>query len=356
MTQSEAAVRAELPDPMTQLERKAGRIERLSAEDPQFRNSFPLEAVVAAKRQPGLRLAQVVRIVMDGYADRPALGQRARELVIDPSSGRKALRLLPRFDTMTYRELWSRSRAVASEWHHDSQHPLRAGDFICILGFASTDYATLLLASIHLGAVIVPLQTSAPAAQHADIIAETQPRIMAAGVDYLDAAVAAVLAGTVPQRLVVFDYDARDDGQLDKLESARQRLADSNCKIVVDTLDVVLNRATSLPAAPLYVPNDDEDPLAWLFYTSGSTGTPKGAMLTQQLVIGTWLNQARMPAITLSFMPMSHMVGNGYMLMALANGGTSYCAPKSDLSTLFDDLALVRPTELSFVQIGRAHV
>jgi fatty acid CoA ligase FadD9 len=202
MANNEARVRAEPLDPAANLERKAARIAKLSAEDPQFRDSFPLEAVVAAKCQPGLRLAQVVRIVMDGYADRPALGQRARELVTDPASGRKALRLLPGFDTITYRELWARSRAVASEWHHDGRYPLRAGDFVCILGFASTDYATLLLASIHLGAVIVPLQTSAPAAQHAEIIAETQPRILATGVDYLDAAVSAVLAGTVPHLLV----------------------------------------------------------------------------------------------------------------------------------------------------------
>src|SRR6266702_115999 len=278
LADNEASVRAEPLDPAGQQEQKAGRIERLRADDPQFRDSFPLEAVAAAKRQPGLRLAQVVQIVMDGYANRPALGQRARELRTDPASGRRTLRLLSRFDTITYRELWARSRAVASEWHHDGQHPLRVGDFVCILGFASTDYATLLLASIHLGAVIVPLQTSAPAAQHAEIIAETQPRILATGVDYLDAAVDAVLAGTVPQRLVVFDYESQDDDQRDKVESARQRLADANCQIVVDTLNIVVSRAKSLPAAPLYVPNADENPLAWLFYTSGSTGTPKGAM------------------------------------------------------------------------------
>jgi fatty acid CoA ligase FadD9 len=330
-------------------ERTAGRINRLRAEDRQFRDSFPIETVTAAKRQPGLRISQVVRIVMEGYADRPALGQRARELVTDPASGRNTLRLLPRFDTMTYGELWARARALASDWHHHRQYPIKVGDFVCILGFASPDYATHILASIHLGAVIVPLQTSAPAAQHADIIAETQPHILAAGVDYLDAAVDAVLAGTAPQRLVVFDYDARDDDQHDRLDMARRRLADADCRIVIETLDEVVNRARSLPAAPLYVPNANEDPLAWLFYTSGSTGTPKGAMLTERLVVGTWLNDIGKPTITLSFMPMSHMVGNGYLLMALANGGTSYCSPRSDLSTLFEDLSLTRPTMASLV-------
>jgi fatty acid CoA ligase FadD9 len=327
----------------------ASRLERLRAEDPQFRASSPLEAVAAAKRQPGTRLAQVVQIVMEGYADRPALGQRARELVSDPGSGRRALRLLPRFETMTYRELWARSRAVASDWHHHVQHPLRAGDFVCILGFTSPDYATLLLANIHRGAVNVPLQTSAPPAQHAAIIAETEPRILAASVGYLDNAVDAVLAAAAPQRLVVFDYDPRDDDQRDKLASTRQRLADAGCPIVVDTLEEIVSRGGSLQEPPLYAPGADEDPLAWLFYTSGSTGTPKGAIFTQSLVIGTWTNEAKLPAITLSFMPMSHLVGNGYLLMALANGGASYCSPKSDLSTLFEDFSLARPTMASLV-------
>lgn len=332
----------------TQAARLASRIERLCAEDPQFRDSYPLESVVTAKRQPGLRLAQVVQIVMEGYADRPALGRRATELVTDPATGRKSLRLLPRFDTLPYRELWGRARAVASEWHHDPRNSVSPGDFVCILGFTSPEYATLILASIHLGAVIVPLQTSAPAAQHAQIIAETEPRILATGIEYLDAAVDAVLAGIVPQRLVVFDYEPQADDQRERFEAARKRLANASSDIVVTTLDTVVNRGET-PAAPLYVPAADEDPLAWLFYTSGSTGTPKGAMFTERMVIGTWLSDTDKPAITLSFMPMSHLVGNGYLLMALANGGTSYCSPKSDLSTLFEDLSLARPTMASIV-------
>ncbi|HEY0228791.1 MAG TPA: carboxylic acid reductase, partial [Mycobacterium sp.] len=83
--------------------------------------------------------------------------------------------------------------------------------------------------------------------------------------------------------------------------------------------------------------------------TSGSTGTPKGAMFTESLCIGTWLAQSDQPVITLSYMPMSHLIGYGYVILTLANGGTSYFAAKSDLSTLFDDLALVRPTSLSLV-------
>ncbi len=326
----------------------AGRLEKLTAEDAQIRDSFPLKEVVAAKLQPGLRLAQAIQIVMEGYAGRPAIAQRRQELVTD-ASGRKTLQLRPAFDAITYRDLWGRCRAIASEWSHDDRYPLKAGDFVCMVGFASADYAALSLASVLLGAVNVPLQTSAPAAQHADIIAETEPRILASGINYLDAAVDAVLCGAVPQRLVVFDYDARDDEQRDKFESALERLADANCPIVVDTLDAIVHRGKALPAAALHIPNPDENPVAWLFYTSGTTGTPKGAMLAERHIMGTWLHQARFPMITLSFMPMSHLVGYGYMFLALANGGMSYCSPKTDLSTLFEDLSMARPTMASIV-------
>ena len=329
--------------------RKAARVAKLRAEDAQFRESFPLDAVVAAKKKPGLRLAEVVRTIMEGYADRPALGQRARELVADPQTGRKSLRLLPRFETITYRELWTRARAIAGEWRCNERNPFKAGDFVCILGFTSPEYATLILSSIHLGGVIVPLQTSAPARQHADIIAETEPHTLATSIDYLDAAVEAVLIGVKPKRLLVFDYQPQDDDQRERYEAARRRLVEAKCEIDVDTLNNLAERGAALPEPPLYVPAPDEDPLAWLFYTSGSTGTPKGAMFTQKLVMGTWLNENKIPSITLSFMPMSHLVGNGYLLLALANGGTSYCAPKADLSTLFEDLSLARPTMASLV-------
>ena len=42
-------------------------------------------------------------------------------------------------------------------------------------------------------------------------------------------------------------------------------------------------------------------------------------------------------------------MGRGGLYGTLANGGTTYFAAKSDLSTLLDDLALVRPTQVDFV-------
>ena len=174
--------RSDAKDPGTQQdqwERVARRRERLYAEDEQFRITKPDEQIAAATRVRGQRIAEVMAKVLQGYTDRPALGQRVREIVTDPATGRSTLRFLPRFETVSYAELWARIQAAAGDWHHHEQHPVRAGDFVCVLGFASIDYTVIECACIHLGAVVVPLQTSAPAAQHAPILDETQPRILA---------------------------------------------------------------------------------------------------------------------------------------------------------------------------------
>ena len=91
-----------------QWERLAQRRERLYAEDAQFRDARPDDAVAESVRRPGLRIAEAMATAMTGYADRPALGQRAREVIIDPASGRASLQLLPRFETISYGDLWSR--------------------------------------------------------------------------------------------------------------------------------------------------------------------------------------------------------------------------------------------------------
>lgn len=327
-------------------ERLARRAAELYAHDPQFQDARPLREIAAALQQPGMRLSQMVATVMEGYADRPALGQPAREFVTDPATGRTSVHLLPRLETITYGELWARVGAVASEWQHDPEHPLSAGDFVCILGFTSTDYTTIDLGCIRLGAVSVPLQTSAPVAQLLAIIAETQPRILAVGIDYLETAAEAALAGAVPQRLIVFDYEPHDDDQRDKLEAACRRLAGT--PLVIHSLNNVAERGKALPTTPLHIPDTDDAPVT-LVYTSGSTGTPKGVIYTQDMWATPWLQSSELPLLSLNYMPSSHGLGRTLLARTLANGGTGYIAAKSDMSTLFDDFALVRPTVLNLV-------
>ena len=331
----------------------ARRVEDLSANDPQFAAAKPSPTVTAALELPGLRLAQIVQTALEGYADRPALGQRAVEFVKDPTTGRISLEVLPHFETITYRELSDRVGALARALTDES---VQAGERVCELGFTSVDYTTIDLALGQIGAVAVPLQTSAAITQLQPIVSESEPSVIAASVTQLYDAVELILSGHVPAKLVVFDYYPEVDDQREAVETARARLADT--PVIVETLADVLNRGKALPPGPLTVPDDSADsgdPLALLVYTSGSTGAPKGAMYPQSNVGKLWRRSRRSwfgesaASITLNFTPMSHGMGRVILYGTLGNGGTAYFAAKSDLSTLLEDLRLVRPTELNFV-------
>src|SRR4029077_9801306 len=186
------------------------------------------------------------------------------------------------------------------------------------------------------------------------IVTETEPSVIAASVNQLPTAVELSLTGAAPAKLVVFDYHPEVDDQREAVQNARARLADT--AVTVDTLAEVLERGKALPVTPIAVPAPDaEDPLALLIYTSGSTGAPKGAMYPQSNVGKMWCRSSSnwfgpsAASITLNFTPMSHGMGRVILYGTLGNGGTAYFAAKSDLSTLLEDLRLVRPTELNFV-------
>ncbi|MEV6423505.1 carboxylic acid reductase [Streptomyces sp. NPDC051662] len=299
-----------------------------------------------------MRLAQVMAHAFERYQDRPAVGERAREFVRDARTGRVSVRLLPRYEMTTYRQLWSRIRAVASEWHHHPRRPLVAGDRVALLGFTSRDYATLDLACGYLGAVNVPLQISSPTENLTSIMAETEPVLVATSIERLDTATELSLRTPSVQRLLVFDYHPRAEDQAERFAAARDRLAEAGRDVEVVALSAVLDRGAGLPEAPLYIPGDDEDPLSMLIYTSGSTGTPKGAMYPERLARVMWEDRTKRTAtdtVTINYTPLSHFAGHFLLTNALARGGSSCFTASSDLSTFFEDLALVRPTELYLV-------
>ncbi len=327
------------------------RIAHLYTTDEQFAAAKPDGAVSAAAGKPELRLPDVVRTVMEGYADRPALGHRAVEYVTD-AAGRTTAALLPRFDTVTYGQLWDRVEAFSAALRDQPVHP---GDRVAILGFTSVDYTVVDIALTQLGAISVPLQTSAPQTQLQPIVAETEPSLIASSIDYVDDAVELALSGPTPARLVVFDFQPEVDDQREALDAAKARLDGS--PVVVETMADALARGRAL-TPPKSVVAEGDDPLALLVYTSGSTGAPKGAIYPESKVANMWRSAANAhwdeklgvaPAITLAFLPMSHVMGRGVLYGTLASGGTVNFAARSDLSTFLDDLALVRPTQMNFV-------
>ncbi|TCJ96712.1 carboxylic acid reductase [Nocardia alba] len=322
----------------------ADRIMGLYAEDEQIRAARPPADVHALVTTPGLTTARIVETVMTAYADRPALGTRRTELV--ETGGRTTRKLLPEFELLTYGQAWERTRALAAAWHRDG---VVAGDFIAVLGFTSADYTVLDLATIHLGGVAVPLQTGAGLEQLRSILDETEPTVFAVDTAHLGIAVDAILAGATPRSLIVFDHHADDDDHRDAVDAARARLRAGGSSLVPNTLDHTIERGRLADPVPLSVPADGEDPLALLIYTSGSTGTPKGAMYTQRLVAVGWQPARPLTAIAVNFLPMSHIAARLTLNSVLARGGTAYFTAAPDLSTLFTDITLVRPTEIFLV-------
>lgn len=326
------------------------RVADLYATDPQFTAATPDPAVTAAAARPGLSLPQIIKTVFDGYAERPAVGQRVVRFVEDPQTHRTTAELVSQFETITYRELWDRVQAVAGAWSGRAVH---TGDRVAILGFTSVDYTTIDLALTQLGAVSVPLQTSAGATQLQPIVAETEPTVIASSIDNLEDAVDLVLAGPAPKLLVVFDFHPEVDDQRESLAAARTRLTDT--QVTVNTLADEIAYGTGRSIEP--AATTEADPLTLLIYTSGSTGAPKGAMYPAQKVADMWGAAAAQwddrlggyPAIVLSFMPMSHVMGRGALYGTLSTGGTVYFAARPDLSTFLEDLALTRPTQLNLV-------
>jgi fatty acid CoA ligase FadD9 len=335
------------------------RIQDLNVNDPQFAAARPDPSVTATLEQPGLRLAQIIRTVLEGYADRPALGQRMVELVKDDQTGRTSLELLPRFETIAYGELNDRADAAARALTDDT---VWSGDRVAMLGFNSVDYTTIDLALVKLGAIQVPLQTGA-STTHLPILAEIEPRAMAVSANLLPDAVELTLTaartGAAPARLVVLDYHPDVDDEREAVEAARERLADT--AIIVETLAEVIERGKTLPSGSVHErctasdPDESDDPLALLIYTSGSTGAPKGAMYPHSNVATLWRRGgkkwfgASTASIILNFLPMSHVMGRHLLYGTLGNGGTVYYPAKGGPSTLLEDLELVRPTELFFV-------
>ncbi|HEY1442046.1 MAG TPA: AMP-binding protein, partial [Mycobacterium sp.] len=348
-------VRGEISNPPglsgTRAERRARRIAQLYASDPQFQAANPLPSVIDAARRPGLRLAPLLQTLVEGYAGRPALGQRARELVLDPATGRTTTRLLPSFEAISYGDLWTRVRAVSAAWRHDVTSPVNPGDFVATVGFAGPDYLTVDLVCAYLGLVSVPLQHNAPVSVLRPIIDEVEPRVLAAGAAYLDLAVDSALQSASLRHLVVFDYQPQVDEQRENLERARKRLHYAGMQVVVSTLDEVIQRGRQLPPEPFYIGGSDER-LAMIMYTSGSTGTPKGAMFTERTLASlftTSIAESDIPVFNVNFMPLSHIAGRLPLAVSFLAGGTSYFVAESDLSSLFDDWTLVRPTDLMLV-------
>jgi long-subunit acyl-CoA synthetase (AMP-forming)/NAD(P)-dependent dehydrogenase (short-subunit alcohol dehydrogenase family)/acyl carrier protein len=293
-----------------------------------------------------MALASTMTAVFERYTDRPALAERTRVPRSDEDLTTFTARAEDSYDLLTYGELARRVSSVAAQLTDDRRGAgrLTEGDMTAFLGFAGADYVTADLACNLAGITTVPLQTSASLDQQAAILATTAPRALAVDVSLLGRAAELLAAQPTITRLLVLDYRGGDPDHVRELE----RL-DGPGIPRPELLD--LSGAGAAIAAPW-----TEARPVMLLHTSGSTGTPKGAIYPERLVTAMWGGDgwseffaAEPDVSTFHYMPMSHVAGHSSVRSTLARGGLTYFASSTNLSSLFEDLALARPTELSLV-------
>ncbi len=298
------------------------------------------QKVLEAITKPGLSIAQIIKLVLTSYGNRPALGWRQKirgELAAN-------------FSFITYDTLWQQVTSLSSTLAHDEHLNLKPGDLIGTLGFAGPEYVAVLLAAQFNGFPYVPLPSNAGAAQLQDIVLEVRPKCIATSVEELDKALSCACACDDTRAILVFDIDEEDPHHLALVETARETLNAAKPGASLTTFAQALQMGLSGPTADPFRPANDESPIVSIVYTSGSTGTPKGAVYTEKNAIVPWQSAPYAPpAIVLHYQPMSHSYGTSYTFMTLGRGGLLCFTGQSDLSTFLEDLVLIRPTDLGLV-------
>lgn len=325
------------------------RMRELSENDPQVKQLIPSKAVQDIIGQPDISLDRIIQAILEGYAQRPALGERDYAIERDEATGRNLRKLLPSFSTITYAELHDRIKGLANAWRHSQKAPVVPGNFVCIFGSTSADYLTVDMSCFYAHVVSVPLQTTLATADLTRIIADTNPAALVAGPnDLVTVAKLAVEHGAIPT-LIVMEYDERDDSERAQYEAAKAELNKGGVTTQMVLLKELIKYGQSF--AWEYIPPSPEgaERTVLLVHSSGSTGTPKGAIYPERAAKAIWRNKGKLPTISVSYAPLNHLMGRSSVSTTLATGGTVYFTAKPDLSRLFEDIRLIRPTYIHFI-------
>ena len=323
------------------------RSRALIAKDPQLTSIIPDMQVYERVSQSGLSCEGMIDRILGAYSDRVAVGMRDYEVSLGADTHQKVREYNSKFATMTYGELRTDIRAIANSWNHVPSLSVRPNEFVAIIGFASSEYLAVDCASVYAQAISVPLQSASSGADLSEIFERIQPACLAASYD--DLQTAAVLAGDheCVRSLVIYDIDLRVDEERKSFEVVKSQLEAKNTRVVTYSNLIKIGKDYEFKFLPPHPEGDDR--LALIIHSSGSTGVPKGAMIKAGTVKQYWIgNPEKYPTITVIFSPLNHVLGRASLLQLLGKGSTAYFTLAPDMSTLFEDIRLARPTWLTF--------
>ncbi len=206
--------------------------------------------------------------------------------------------------TLTYAALEDRCARAAEAL---AQLGIVRGDRVAILCRNRIEFFEIMFACAKLGAILVPLNWRAPAAELAGIMADCEPSLLIYGAE--DAVTAAALKSQAMRQLALDAHASEAPFYEHLLEAAGPQLN---------------HRAWR------------GDAIWFLSYTSGTTGAPKGVMQTYQMsaVNAFHVTQAfglRGGDTTLNYLPLFHTAGIQLVtLPTLIAGGTVIVMPSFD--------------------------
>lgn len=225
--------------------------------------------------------------------------------------------------TISWAELAERSRRLAA---YLVSADLSPGDRIGVLIWNSPEFIEVLLACLHGGFPIVPVNARATSDEAAQILND-------AGVSAL-----------------VYAPEYAEHSQ--RLERGKLLISLESDKRARITLDAAVAQCQGREA-PTAVRGDHT---AWIFYTSGTTGVPKGAMLSHRNLLAmvmAYLADIRRldsSSIVLHAAPLTH--GSGlYALPAIARGATQVLTTSHsyDPAEVLDLIAAWQVSDIAFL-------
>lgn len=327
------------------------RVIALANADPALKALTPDPAVAEPLRDKSIPMDKIAAGLLQGYADRPALGERAYDVVQADESDERVRAYKAEYQTTTYRELLDRARAIAMAWRRHPDLQIDRDSLIVMVGFTGIDYSVLDIACTFSHMVSVPLQSQMTAAEFEGILAKTNPSVLAATVSDIVAMTEQAIKHGGIRNLVVFDFDERVSQEQGERIKAQDLIDQNGGKIRLLSLQDLINEGAKFEWEELEPHPKGSNRMALILHSSGSTGKPKGAIFEERSMKRTfwWPSLDLHPTVSIGFAPLNHGMGRAAVARALVSGGTTYFTMRSDLSTLFEDIRLSRPTHASFI-------
>ena len=331
-------------------ERVMQKLQTLIETDPQLAALVPIESVGESICAPGQSLAEAMDKAFEGYADRPALGSRDYDIGHSTKNGKRERSYQPSFKTITYAQLQKRIHNVANAWISHPEHGVKPDERVCIFGFTSAEFALLDFSTAYAHAITVPMQIGAAHTNIDEAFASIRPVTVAVTASELASLSRKVAGKEYIRSLVAFDYDDRDEHDREQFEDARAILAAGGTDVQLISLQDLESIGGMTDWVPLKAHPKGPERTASIVHSSGSTGKAKAALVSEKAIQYYWVSIVKdaPPIISLALAPLSHLLGKGTLVSVLKQGGTAYFTLAPDLSTLFDDIRIARPTFVGF--------